>query len=76
MTDRIYIEGHRPAMGWFEGAGFVASCDCGWVTGPQSTRAAAEKKLQVEHLADMETRHAVIIEQEAVEAPDDEWGGF
>lgn len=71
MSDRIYVEGHRPAMGWFNGNGFVAACDCGYTTDPQRTRNQAEKVLQATHLADMEQRHSVIIEQDAVEAPDE-----
>lgn len=76
MVDRIYIEGHRPAMGWFNGNGFIAACDCGYTTDPQRSRSQAEKVLQATHLADVEQTATTIIEQDAVElgdepAPDD-----
>jgi hypothetical protein len=71
----ISVEGHRPAMGWWDGNGFHAACECGWESGPcpglrGKARRTAETRL-AEHLDSTAETGVVVIDQEPVEAEDD-----
>lgn len=73
----VYLEGHRSTMGWWDGHGFHAACECGFETGgcpgtARSARNTAEARL-AEHFASVEDRSVTVIEQDAVELPDDEF---
>lgn len=69
--DRMYVEGHRPAMGWWDAHGFHAACECGAESGPCPSRATAEKVIQVHLMAEAERGVVVIEQDDAAEAPDE-----
>lgn len=58
-------------MGWQEGPGnHHSACECGWESGPTPSRPRAQEAYRG-HLDDVADTAVAVIEQEAVELPDE-----
>lgn len=69
---RLYLEGHRRVRGWRTDDGYVAVCECGWTSDPvASARAAGAAHDEHCRPIDRDNLAAVVIEQDAVELPDE-----
>ncbi len=72
----MYLEGHRPALGWWDAAGWHAACECGWESGPLGGGPKGGEKALAIHLGEVGERAVTIIEQDAVELPDEPEGVY